>query len=235
MGVAPLTRLLGLAWLRALLLTQLGGAGLLALVVATESASTGGNVLHRLLSDVPHTWALLSPSLALVGAALAVDALRRRGDWLTLATLGVRRVHVLLSVLAVAIPLGAFAAVVEGLTAPVVGMVRVPGGWLAEGLLLDPGAVAPAAEVLAEARWTGAWQWPGTALLGIAGSLAGAALGARARGGAVLVAACVWLVVDLLRRGSSAEGAVAWAAVLCGAAVAAVVWALRGREELGGG
>ena len=57
-----LLRLLVPVWLRALLLTNLGGLVLLALVAATESADDPLSVLFaRLRADVPHTWALLSP------------------------------------------------------------------------------------------------------------------------------------------------------------------------------
>jgi hypothetical protein len=229
--MAPLNRLLFLAWLRAFLLTQVGGAGLLALAVLTESAASGTPPLRRLVAEVPHTWALLSPALGLVGAALAVYGLRRRGEWLVLATLGAGRTRLLLSVLALALPLGAFAGLVEGLTMPAVAVLRVPGGWLNAGALrLDPGAEAPVATILAAARWAGAWQWPGTALLLAAGAVTGAALGARARESTTLLAACAWLLGDLLRRGSSPTTAAAWFALACLAASGAVAWARRGPE-----
>lgn len=233
--MAPLSRLLALAWLRALLLTELGGAGLLALVVLTESTATGRDPMARLLADVPHTWALLSPSLGLVGAALAVDGMRRRGDWLTLATLGVHRARVLLSVLVLAAPLGLLAALVEGLTQPATAVLRVSGGWLVEGrLLLDPGAAPPSEAALEAARWLGSWRWPGTALFLVAGALTGASLGSRAPGTVVLVVTFGWLVADLLRRGSSPGGAAIWALLVCGSAAISLAWAMRGREELRG-
>lgn len=233
--MAPLNRLLTLAWLRALLLTELGGAGLLALVVLTESAATGGDPVARLLADVPHTWALLSPSLGLVGGALAVEGLRRRGDWLTLATLGVHRARVLLSVLLLAVPLGVLAAVVEGLTEPTTSVLRVAGGWLVEGRFLpDPGASPPTEAALEAARWLGSWRWPGTSLFLVAGALTGASLGSRAPGSVVLMASVGWLVADLLRRGSTPVGAAGWSLAVCVGAAVSVVWALRGREELRG-
>jgi hypothetical protein len=225
--MAPLVRLLGGAWLRALLLTEVGGAGLLALVVLTESTATGATAWGRLVTDVPHAWALLSPALALIGAALAVQGLRRRGDWLALGTLGVPRGRLLLSVLLLAVPLGLFAAGVEALTEPASAVLRVSGGWLVEGqLLLDPGAAPPSEDALSAARWRGSWRWPGTAIFVAACEVAGAALGARAPGSAVLLSTLAWVVVDLLRRGSTPAGAAGWSLVVCAAAALALAWAL---------
>jgi hypothetical protein len=232
--VAPLTRLLLGAWARALALAHGGGVLLLALVVLTESTANGGDPLVRLTTELPHTWALLAPALTLVGAALAVSGLRRRGDWLALASLGVPESVVLRSALGPALLLALLAGGVEGLTEPIVTILRVPGGWLVEGTLrLDPGAAAPPADVLAAARWAGAWRWPGTGLLLLAAAPVGAVIAARSRGTAVLVAAFACVVLDLLRRGAPPATGSALAAGLFLAGLASAGFAIRERRGAG--
>ena len=201
--MTPLQRLLLPAWARAFFLTNVGGLLVLALVVATESADDSFAVLgDRICRDVPHTWALLSPALALAAAALATGRMRGSGELLAMATLGLSRLRVLLSVAWVALPTAALAAVVGRGTEPAVTVARAAGAWIVEGrVLLDPGAATPSAAALAAVRYGDPLDWPGTAILLVAAALSGAALGARGGGRAVLMAAAAVVVADLVRRG----------------------------------
>lgn len=177
---------------------------LLALVVATESADDPlPTLLERLRVDVPHTWALLSPALTLVAAALAVVRQRQSGALLALGTLGVSPLRVLLSGLWVTMPLAVLALAVGHGTDPAVEVARGPGAWVIHGVVrLDPGTAGLSANDLAQIQWGSPTAWPGTALLLVFGGLAGAALGAADGRRSVVVAASAWLVLDLIRRGS---------------------------------
>lgn len=233
-GVAPVRsflRLLLPAWARAFVLTNLGGLAVVVLVVATESADDPLSVLWmRLSQDVPHTWALLSPALALAAAALAVTRLRGSGELLALASLGVSRGRVLGSVLWVAAPAGVVAALVGRATDPAVSVARAAGAWVVNGAVLpDPGVAVPSASVLAAVRFGNPWDWPGTAALLLAGSVAGAALGVRGGSRSVLVAAAVWLVGDLVRRGSEPLPGLGVLATAAGLAAGLGWWGARGR------
>ncbi|GDX80917.1 hypothetical protein LBMAG42_27280 [Deltaproteobacteria bacterium] len=199
-----LSRLLLVAWLRAQALVHAGALVLLALVVATESADDPlPTLLSRLSIDVPHTWALLSPALTLAAAALAVARLLHSGELLALGTLGVSRLRVLLSGVGVTLPLAALAAAVGRGTDPAVEVARGPGAWVVHGIvLLDPGTTGVSAADLAGVEWGSPAAWPGTALLVVLGGIAGAALGAADGRRSVVAAAAVWLVLDLVRRGS---------------------------------
>lgn len=229
--VGPLSRLLVRAWLRAQALVHLGAVLLLALVVATESADEPlPTLLARLSGDVPHTWALLSPALTLAAAALAVVRLRGTGELLALGTLGVSTRRVLLSGLAVTLPLGALAAAVGWGTDPAVEVARARGAWLVHGVVrLDPGTAAVSAADLANVQWGASTVWPGTAILLVLGGLAGASLGARDGRRSVVAAAAAWLVLDLLRRGSEPGPGLALLAA-AGAVVAVLLRAATARN-----
>ncbi|MSQ01401.1 MAG: LptF/LptG family permease [Myxococcales bacterium] len=202
--MTALGRLLLTAWLRGFLLVQLGGIGLLAIVVATEAADEPvAEVRRRLVSQLPYTWALLSPALALAAAALTAARLSRSGQLLALGTLGVSPRRVRTSVLWVATPFGLVAMAVGHGSQPRVDVARVTEAWIVQGAVLpDPGASVSAPAALLTASWGSPTDWPGTAVLLILASLTGASLGSPRSGWAVLVAAAGWVVVDALRRGS---------------------------------
>ena len=222
-SVSPLSRLVLLAWCRSLGLVHGGAIVLLGLVIATESAGLPlSAALSRLLADVPHTWALLSPALTLAATALTMDRLRANGELLALGALGLSRPRFLLTSLAVTLPSGALAAAVGVATDPATEAARVPGAWLVRGVvLLDPGTLV--VPDLSRVSFGPSLDWPGTGLLVVAGGLAGASLGARGGRRSVLAAAAGWLVLDLVRRGS--DPAVGFALLLCAAiAGAADLW-----------
>lgn len=215
--MSALGRLLMRGWARAFGLVHAGGVVLLALAVATEAADEPWPELgRRLAADVPHAWALLSPALSLVAAALAMRRLRGSGELLVLGTLGVSLRRVRLSVLAPAALVAVAAAAVGRVAAPRVEVARLSGGWLVSGVVLpDPGSPLPDAAAVAAARFGAPWDWPGTAVLLVVASAAGAALGVRGQSWSVLVAAATCVVVDVLRRGSEPEHAGGWLAGLC--------------------
>ena len=202
--MTALGRVLVAAWLRGFLLLQLGGVGLLAVVVATEAADEPpAEVLRRLTSQLPYTWALLSPALALAAAALTSARLSRSGELLALGTLGVSPLRARMSVLWVAMPCALLAMVVGQGCQPRVDVARVAGAWIVHGsVLADPGAAPPGQGALLTASWGSPTDWPGTALLLVLASVTGASFASSRTPWTVLVAAAAWIVGDVLRRGS---------------------------------
>lgn len=207
----PLVRVLGLPWLRAMGLVQGGGIGLLALGVAVESASTGGELAARLLAEVPRAWALLAAPLALAGSALALVTMERRGAVLALGTLGASRRLLGFTAFSAGLLVGTAAQWVGTATMPANAIVRVTGGWLVRGAsVLDvPGTT------LLEPDKSPAWV--AVAFYTAAASMAGAT---GTRGPWTLVACASVLVIDLVRRGL--DQTATWPAVIIGLAALAM-------------
>ncbi len=224
--MTALRRLLVVAWLRGFFLVQIAGVGLLAIVVATEAADeTPAEVLRRLTSQLPYTWALLSPALALAAAALTAAQLSRSGQLLALGTLGVSPGRVRASVLWVATPCALLTMAVGQLCQPGVDVARIAGAWIVRGVVLpDPGLLPPEQATLLTAAWGSPTDWPGTAILLVLASVTGASFGSLRSVWGVLVAAAAWIVGDALRRGSEP---LFGAAIIGLAALMAVVSARR--------
>lgn len=216
-------RVVGLPWVAATLLVQGGGIGVIALGVAVESASSGGDLGTRLWSEVPRAWAVLAAPLALAASARAVFVLHHRGALLALGSLGFSRLGVGFAAVIAGGMVGELARFVGVATAPAGAVVRAAGGWVVRGEL-RPDVTGTTLMMPEMDR-----QWAVFAGFVGAASLAGVSTG---RGAWTLVACAGVLVADLARRGL--DKSALWPAVVLGlfASAALVRRALRPGGEL---